>query len=114
VGFQLDLPRFEALNAQVLGVSVDFNAANTVFAERLGLRFPLLSDTRRLMTRDYGVLHDNPALAGDLDQGRVERQRGGLGPRRPAQGGDEDLAQGVRVQEPAGGGPFGVAREVAR
>jgi len=65
VGFQLDLPRFEALNAQVLGVSVDFNAANTAFAERLGLRFPLLSDTRRVMTREYGVLNDNPALAND-------------------------------------------------
>lgn len=65
MAFQLDLPKFEAANAQVLGISVDFNAANTVFAEKLGLKFPLLSDTRRTMTRDYGVLNDNPALAGD-------------------------------------------------
>jgi glutaredoxin-dependent peroxiredoxin len=65
VAFQLDLPKFEAANAQVLGVSVDFNAANTVFAEKLGLKFPLLSDTRREMTRAYGALNDNPALAGD-------------------------------------------------
>jgi glutaredoxin-dependent peroxiredoxin len=65
VAFQLDLPKFEAANAQVLGVSVDFNAANTVFAEKLGLKFPLLSDTRRVMTRAYGALNDNPALAGD-------------------------------------------------
>ena len=65
MAFQLDLPKFEAANAQVLGISVDFNAANTVFAEKLGLRFPLLSDTRRTMTREYGVLNDNPAMAND-------------------------------------------------
>lgn len=65
MAFQLDLPKFEAANAQVLGISVDFNAANTVFAEKLGLKFPLLSDTRRVMTREYGVLNDNPALASD-------------------------------------------------
>ena len=65
MAFQLDLPKFEAANAQVLGISVDFNAANTVFAEKLGLKFPLLSDTRRVMHRDYGVLNDNPALAND-------------------------------------------------
>ncbi|MBX9903996.1 MAG: redoxin domain-containing protein [Burkholderiales bacterium] len=65
MAFQLDLPKFEAANAQVLGISVDFNAANTVFAEKLGLTFPLLSDTRRVMTRDYGVLNDDPALAKD-------------------------------------------------
>lgn len=65
MAFQLDLPKFEAANAQVLGISVDFNAANTVFAEKLGLTFPLLSDTRRVMTREYGALNDNPALAGD-------------------------------------------------
>lgn len=65
MAFQLDLPKFEAANAQVLGISVDFNAANTVFAEKLGLKFPLLSDTRRVMTRTYGVLNDNPAMAND-------------------------------------------------
>ena len=65
MAFQLDLPRFEAANAQVLGISVDFNAANTEFAAKLGLGFPLLSDTRRAMTRAYGVLSDDPAAAND-------------------------------------------------
>lgn len=65
MAFQLDLPKFEAANAQVLGVSVDFNAANTVFAEKLGLKFPLLSDTRRVMTRDYGALNDDATAAND-------------------------------------------------
>ena len=66
MAFQLDLPKFEAANAQVLGVSVDFGAANAVFAEKLGLKFPLLSDTRRVMTRAYGVLNDDPAAANDV------------------------------------------------
>ena len=66
MAFQLDLPKFEAANAQVLGISVDFNAANTAFAEKLGLKFPLLSDTRRVMTRAYGVLNDDPAAANDI------------------------------------------------
>ncbi len=65
MAFQLDLPKFEAAHAQVLGISVDFNAANTAFAERLGLKFPLLSDTRRIMSRAYGVLNDDAAAAGD-------------------------------------------------
>lgn len=77
MAFQLDLPKFEAANAQVLGISVDFNAANTVFAEKLGLKFPLLSDTRRIMSRDYGVLNDNPALANDAKRiaGYLRAQR---------------------------------------
>jgi peroxiredoxin len=65
VAFQLDLPKFEAANAQVLGISVDFNAANTIFAERLGLKFPLLADTRRIMSRAYGVLNDDASAAND-------------------------------------------------
>ena len=62
---QLDLPKFEAANAQVLGISVDFNDANKAFAEKLGLKYPLLSDTRRAMTSAYGVLRDDPAAAKD-------------------------------------------------
>lgn len=63
--FQLDLPKFEAANAQVLGIGVDFNAANQAWAEKLGLKFPLLSDSRREMTRAYGVLNDDPSWAND-------------------------------------------------
>lgn len=59
------MPKFEALNAQVLGVSVDFNAANKAFAEKIGLTYPLLSDVRREMSRVYGVLYDDPAMAND-------------------------------------------------
>ncbi len=77
MAFQLDLPKFEAANAQVLGVSVDFNAANTEFATKLGLRFPLLSDTRRVMTRAYGLLNDDPSAANDAKRiaGYLRAQR---------------------------------------
>ena len=43
-------------------MSVDFNDANIAFAEKLGLTYPLLSDMRRQVSKDYGVLFDDPAL----------------------------------------------------
>ena len=59
------MPKFEAANAQVLGISVDFNAANQAWAEKIGLTYPLLSDARRAMSRAYGVLNDDPTAAND-------------------------------------------------
>jgi peroxiredoxin len=47
----------------VLGVSVDVNDANKAFAEKMGITYPLLSDSRRQMTKAYGVLYDDPKLA---------------------------------------------------
>lgn len=49
----------------MLGVSVDFNGANQAWAEKLGLTYPLVADTRREISRAYGVLNDNPALLKD-------------------------------------------------
>jgi peroxiredoxin len=65
LAFQLDLPKFEAAGAQVLGVSVDTNDANKAWAEKMGITYPLLSDIRRQMTKAYGVLYDDPKLAQD-------------------------------------------------
>jgi peroxiredoxin len=65
LAFQLDLPKFEAAGAQVLGVSVDVNDANKAWAEKMGITYPLLSDVRRQMAKAYGVLHDDPKLAQD-------------------------------------------------
>ena len=65
LAFQLDLPRFEALNAQVLGISVDWNGANKAWAQEMGVTYPLLSDLQRLTTRAYEVLYDDPKLADD-------------------------------------------------
>jgi peroxiredoxin len=50
------------VNAQVLGVSVDFRDANKAFVEKLGLTYPILTDLQRTMSRDYGALNDDPAM----------------------------------------------------
>ena len=46
-------------------MSVDFNDANKAWAEKLGLTYPLLSDTRREMAKAYGVLYDDSKMAED-------------------------------------------------
>ena len=62
LAFQLDLHKFEAAGAQVLGVSVDEPEANKAFARTPGLTYPLLSDTRREMAKAYGAVFDDPQL----------------------------------------------------
>ena len=49
----------------MLGVSVDFNGANEAWAEKLGLKYPLLADTSRRVSRAFGVLNDDPKLLDD-------------------------------------------------
>ena len=44
-------------------MSVDVNDANKAWAEKMGITYPLLSDTRRQVTKAYGVLYDDPQLA---------------------------------------------------
>ena len=56
----MDLPKYESLDTQVLGVSVDVPGALRAFAEKLGLTYPLLSDFSRETVKKYGVMYDNP------------------------------------------------------
>lgn len=60
MAFQLDLPKFESLDTQVLGVSVDHIGAQKAFAEKLGLTFPLVDDFSRDIVQKYGVMNDDP------------------------------------------------------
>ena len=53
--FQDDLLKFESLNAQVLGVSVDDLETHKRFSAELGLTFPLISDSDRKLARLYGT-----------------------------------------------------------
>lgn len=58
---QANLGRFEELNAQVLGISVDSVFAHKEFAEKLGgLDFPLLADfhPKGAVTQAYGLWND--------------------------------------------------------
>jgi peroxiredoxin len=60
LAFQLDLPKFESLDTQVLGVSVDHIGAQRAFAEKLGLTYPLIDDFSREIVKKYGVMDDTP------------------------------------------------------
>jgi peroxiredoxin len=60
LAFQLDLPKYESLDTQVLGVSVDVPGALRAFADSLGLTYPLLSDFSRDTVKKYGVMYDDP------------------------------------------------------
>jgi peroxiredoxin len=59
----LDLPKYESLDTQVLGVSTDVMGALQAFAERLSLGYPLLSDFSRETVKKYGVMVDDPHAA---------------------------------------------------
>ncbi len=53
--FQDSLSRFNDLNAQVLGISVNDPFTNRAFAGANLLEFPLLNDYNRVVTRLYGL-----------------------------------------------------------
>jgi peroxiredoxin len=59
----LDLPKYESLDTQVLGVSVDVLGALQAFAEKLGLTYPLLSDFSRETVKRYDVMTGDPNSA---------------------------------------------------
>ena len=61
---QSALPRFESLNAAVLGVSVDSHFANEAFARQLRLGFSLLSDFDHKASAAYGVLNAEKGFSG--------------------------------------------------
>jgi peroxiredoxin len=63
LAFQLDLPKYESLDTQVLGVSTDVMGALQAFAERLRLSYPLLSDFSRETVKKYGMMVDDPNAA---------------------------------------------------
>jgi peroxiredoxin len=59
----LDLPKYESLDTQVLGVSTDVIGALQAFAEKLSLTYPLLSDFSRETVKQYGMMVDDPNSA---------------------------------------------------
>ena len=56
--YQSDIANFEKTNTQVIGISVDSYAANTRFAEDIGVTFPLLSDIKRQVVKAYGIFDE--------------------------------------------------------
>lgn len=53
--FQKQVQTLEGADTQVLGVSIDSPPANKVWAQQIGVTFPLLSDLGGDVMRDYGV-----------------------------------------------------------
>ena len=41
---------------------MDFLDANRAWVEKMGVTYPILSDTQRNMLRAYGALNDDPAM----------------------------------------------------
>jgi len=59
------MEKFNKLNAQVIGISVDASFANNAFAAQNNLKFPLLSDYSRKVINEYcGVYEDFGGLTG--------------------------------------------------
>jgi len=56
--FQTDLAKYEALNAVILGVSVDTADSHKSFCTKEGLNFKLLADTDKKVSDAYGSLKD--------------------------------------------------------
>ena len=56
--YQADIAKFEANDTQVFGLSVDSVPANREFAKQLGVTFPILSDFKRTVVKDYGIFNE--------------------------------------------------------
>jgi peroxiredoxin len=56
--YQADIAKFEATDTQVFGLSVDSPYANAEFAKQIGVTFPLLSDLRHTVVKDYGIYNE--------------------------------------------------------
>lgn len=69
--FRDSTARFNTLDAQVVGISVDSPFAQKAFADAHGLNFRLLSDFNREAVRAFGV--EDPDFAGGLLPGVAMR-----------------------------------------
>ena len=57
--FQQDLPKYEKLNAAIVGVSVDNADSHKQFCTKESLTFKLLADTDKKVVDEYGSLSPN-------------------------------------------------------
>lgn len=64
--FVNDMKDFEKLDAEVLGVSVDSVWSHKAFAEKLGIRYPLLADfhPRGAVSSQYGIYLEDKGITG--------------------------------------------------
>src|SRR5260221_5923871 len=55
--------QFNANNTVILGMSVDSTLANAAFADKLGVKFNILSDANREISKSYGVWNEQGLVA---------------------------------------------------
>lgn len=55
--------KFNAAEVAVFGISVDSTWANKAFREQVGVEFPILSDFKKDVARQYGILDDQSGFA---------------------------------------------------
>jgi peroxiredoxin len=68
----------------VLGISIDAIPSNTEFANKIAVKFPLLSDMKREVLKQYGILNDDAQFANRTSfvvdkQGRIQQITEGSG-----------------------------------
>ena len=56
--YQENSGQFNVNNTVILGMSVDSTWANAAFADKLGVKFPILSDGNREISKSYGVWNE--------------------------------------------------------
>jgi len=64
--FVNDMKRFDQLDAQVLGLSVDSVWSHKAYAEKMGIHYPLLADfqPRGAVAQKYGVFLEEKGITG--------------------------------------------------
>ena len=56
--YQADIAKFDSTDTQIFGMSVDSIPANREFAKQIEITFPILSDFKRTVVKDYGVFNE--------------------------------------------------------
>ena len=56
--YQADIAKFEGTDTQIFGISVDSVYANREFAKQISVTFPLLSDFKRTVVKQYGIFNE--------------------------------------------------------
>ncbi len=56
--YQADIAKFDETETQIFGISVDSVPANARWAKDLGVTFPLLSDFKRTVVKEYGIFNE--------------------------------------------------------
>jgi len=56
--FQTDLEKLNSVNTEVLAISVDSHWSHNAFSEKLNLKYNILSDFNKDVSKQYGVLRE--------------------------------------------------------